>query len=464
MALPPQFDEPALRGLRRIDAAVGRGQARVFRVMWFMVPPGSVAWNLHFQALLASRFLSDVALQALLYGALIQTARSGEGAVQAALLGVAYLVPGVAFAMHGGAVADALPKRVALAGAYLVMGLLCLLMPGFLGTGFWALFLILLAVRTLHQVSQPSEAAAVPLVATKAELASATSFLSFASSAGEVVGKALLAPFVVRTIGVEPVVVLAGLLFLLSSTRVLQLDTGRHGPVEEGIDVRVSNSAALRWLMEAPSVPWMLLLAALASTIGVVLGVLGPEYARSVLDVEPANAFYVFAPAPIGLVAALALAPMGIDRFGERAVTRLGFALVAFAMVGFGLVEPLAGSVGHLVPLDIPGVDKRVEVAALMSVLLGFGATAAAAGSQTYMTRYVPLSIMGRTSALLGALKDGMAIPALLLLGGVADLVGVRAVIVAAPVFLVALAVSLDRLGTRWREGRLTPSMPRRRR
>ena len=182
MTLPPDFDEPALGGLQRVDDALDRGQARIFRALWFMVPSGSVARDLQFQQLLASRFLTDIALQALLYGALIASARSEGNVIDAALLGIAYLLPGVVLGMFGGVVADALPKRVALAGAYLMMGVLSLAIPISLGTEFRSLLLILFAVRALHQISQPSEASAVPLVASSEELASATSFLSFVSS------------------------------------------------------------------------------------------------------------------------------------------------------------------------------------------------------------------------------------------------------------------------------------------
>ena len=64
MALGPEFDQPAGRSFQRFDDAVSRGQDRLFRVLWFAVPPQSVARNLDFQALLASRFFADMALQA----------------------------------------------------------------------------------------------------------------------------------------------------------------------------------------------------------------------------------------------------------------------------------------------------------------------------------------------------------------------------------------------------------------
>lgn len=482
MTLPPEFDEPAGRTIRReiarTAAGLDAGQRRVFRVLWFMVPPGSVVWNVQFQALLASRFLSDVALQALLYSVLIDRARSGGGAVDAALIGVAFLLPGVVLGMYGGAVADALPKRAALAGAYVTMGALAFLIPGLFGTELLPLLAVLFAVRVAYQVSQPSEASTLPLVATESELASATSFLAFVSSAGEVVGKALLAPVIVVLWGVRVVTVVASLLFLLSATRVLDLRLGsapsRRGAGGEGarpgrlsaraevgryaragqsllLTMHGATREMLPWLAGQPAVLWTLLLAAMASTVSVAVGILGPQYTSEVLGVDPENALYVFAPAALGLVVALAVAPLAIRLVGERISAVAGFASAAAGMAALGAVGAVTERVGGLV-VDIPGVPDEVEIAALLSIPLGFGLTLAAASAQTYVSKYVPPAIQGRTFALLGVLKDGLAGAALLLLGVVADAVGTARVLTIAPIALVALAWAVTWIAGRFGE------------
>lgn len=482
MTLPPEFDEPAGRTIRReiarTAAGLDAGQRRVFRVLWFMVPPGSVVWNVQFQALLASRFLSDVAVQALLYSVLIDRARSGGGAVDAALIGVAFLLPGVVLGMYGGAVADALPKRAALASAYVTMGVLAFLIPGLFGTELLPLLAVLFAVRVAYQVSQPSEASTLPLVATESELASATSFLAFVSSAGEVVGKALLAPVVVVLWGVRVVTVVASLLFLLSATRVLDLRLGAAPPrsgadgagaragrvsarAEVGRYARAGQSLLLTmhsatremlpWLAGQPAVLWTLLLAAMASTVSVAVGILGPQYTSEVLGVDPENALYVFAPAALGLVVALAVAPLAIRLLGERVSAAAGFASAAAGMAALGAVGAVTERVGGLI-VDIPGVPDEVEIAALLSIPLGFGLTLAAASAQTYVSKYVPPPIQGRTFALLGVLKDGLAGAALLLLGVVADAVGTARVLTIAPAALVALAWAVTWLAGRFGE------------
>ncbi len=466
MALGPEFDQPAGSGLKRVDQAIDRGQSRVFRVLWFMVPSGSIARNPNFQALLASRFLSDLALQALLFGVLIASVRGGGDALEAAIIGVAYLLPGVVLGLFGGAVADALPKRFALVVAYLVMGVLCFSLPLALGFELRGMIAVLFAVRVLHQVSQPSEASAVPLVATHDELASANSFLSLASSAGEVVGKALLAPLLVRAFDIEPLVILAGALFILSATRAFRFrvepDAIQVNDVDEyGFDrepeptqrvPKTSTRQALRWLVNEPAAFWMLMLAAMASTTGVVLGVLGPRYVFAVLDVPPENTFYVFAPASLGLIAALVLAPILIKIFKERLIAALGFLLVAAGMAALGMIETTTDLLaGRVLLIDIPGVGEQVEMAAAISLLLGTGMTLAAAATMTYIGKYVPSEVHGRIFALLGAMKDGLSIPVLLLMGAVAGFVGVDNVLLVSPLVLIAIAFTVDAYLGRWR-------------
>ena len=452
MALPPQFDEPAFEALHRIDRALDRGQARVFRVLWFWLPPGSVARNPQFQALLASRFLTDVAINALLFGALISTARSGGGAIQAGMLGTVYLLPGVLLGLYGGAVADAIPKRVALAGAYVGMGVLTLGVAFVLGSSFVALLLVIFVVRILHQVSQPSEASTIPLVATTEELAGASSMLGLVSSAADLVGKALLAPLIVRAFGVDPVTIMAGLLFLLSASRVFDLRPPPHpGPLRDDVSaVEASTMGVVRWLLAERAVMWMLVLAALASTINVVLGILGPQYVSEVLGVDPANTLYVFAPAPIGLLIALAVAPLLIRVFGERPIAVLGFVFVSTAVTALGLVVTITDLLGWVLVFGIPGVGPEVEMAALLSMFLAAGVTLAVVATQTYISRTVPLRIQGRAFAMLGVLKDGFAIPPLIILGAASKVVGVDTVITIAPVFLLLLAVAIDRLVSRF--------------
>ncbi len=458
MAQSSGMPEPRGRSLggalRRLDGAVSRGQNRLFRILWFAVPPGSVARNLDFQTLLASRFLSDLALQALFFAALIASARGGGTTMEAAIISIVFLVPGAVLGPFGGAVADALPKRVALGGAYLTMGLLTLIVPLTNGTEFVDMLIVIFLVRVLHQVSQPAEASAAPLVANQEELASANSFLSLASSVGEVIGKALLAPLVVRFWGLTPVTAMAGLLFIFSALRVIQF---RPAHASEAPGARrepfrlLGFRDALRWLLNEPRAFWMLMLAAMASTIGIVLGTLGPLYVKEVLNVDPANTFYVFAPASIGVVAGLAVAPLAIRVLGERIVAVIGFTAVSIGLALIGQVGWTLGVFRWVLIVDVPRVSPAVEMAGAISLIVGLGMTLAAAATQTYIGKYVPVEIHGRVFALLGTLKDALAMPQLIALGAFASVIGVGMVLTVAPLLLLLLAFAMARASATFR-------------
>jgi MFS family permease len=172
----------------------------------------------------------------------------------------------------------------------------------------------------------------------------------------------------------------------------------------------------------------------------------------AVLDVPPENTFYVFAPASLGLIVALVLAPILIKIFKERLIAALGFLLVAIGMVALGMIGTTTDALADTVLIfDIPGVEEQVEMAAAISLLLGTGMTLAAAATMTYIGKYVPSEVHGRMFALLGAMKDGMSIPVLLMMGAVAGYVGVDKVLLVSPLVLLGIAFGIDAYIGRWR-------------
>lgn len=253
------------------DRALDRAQARVFRFLWLFLPEPGIARDLRFQHLLASRFLSDAGQQTVAFGALVAVAREGGSALEVALVGTAALLPPTLFGLYGGAVADALPKRTGLAGAYAGQGLLCFLAPPLLGTELPVVVALIFCVNTLGQVSAPSESSVLPLVASDEEMASAASLINLAAAAGAGFATALFAPVLIRAAGIEPAFYLAGVLLLLAASRVFDLPTGEpaQSVVLPPLDLRLQQ--ALAWLAEHPAVGTMIVISVLAGTVNVVL-------------------------------------------------------------------------------------------------------------------------------------------------------------------------------------------------
>lgn len=445
----------------RADRVLDYGQARVFRLLWIFLPEPSIARSLRFQQVLASRFLSDAGQQALAYAALVAVVRGGGSALEAALVGVAALVPPMALGLYGGAVADALPKRLALAVTYNLQALLCFIVPPTVGTDLPVLLLLIFAVNTLGQVSGPTESSILPLVTSEAELASAASLVNFASAAGAAVGTALLAPVLVRAFGVDTVIYVVGVLLLLAASRIFDLPTEERRREIRWHLPRARVRAAVQWLARERAVGTMVLVGVLAGTANVVVQTLAPRYVQSALDTDAADTVYVFAPSALGLALALASAPALMRRWGERLAALAGVFVTTASLVLLGLVGPLTDIVDPVNPirlLEVAGIGlgERLRTASLLALPIGFGVALAATSVQTYINRRVPLSIQGRTFAMQSSLRNGAAIVPLLTLGAAASAFGVERVLLASPGVLLVLAVALVALSLRF-AGRAPP-------
>ena len=437
------------------DRALDEAQAHVFRFLWAFLPEPSIARDLRFQHLLVSRFLSDAGQQSLTFGALIAVAREGGSALEVALVGVAALIPPAALGLYGGAVADALPKRVALAGAYTGQALMCFLVPPLFGTELPVVLVLIFAVNTLGQVSGPTESAVLPLVASDRQLASAAAMINLAAAAGAGFGMALLAPIVVRSSGIEPVFYLAGALLLLAASRVFDLPVG-----EKAWKARLAIPAArvrpaLAWLTRQPAVATMIIVAVLAGTVNLVLMTLAPRYVESVLDTDAADTAYVLAPGAAGIVLALVSAPSIMRIGGERVAALIGLGIGTAFLFSLGLVGDVATVVDPVNPirvLEVSGLDlgEKLRTASLLALPLAFGVSLATTSVQTYLNRRVPIPYQGRMFAVQSSLRNGAAIVPLLSLGAAAGQFGADKVLLASPLVLLVVGYALVQMSFRF--------------
>jgi MFS family permease len=441
--------------IQRADGILDRGQTRVFRLLWVFLPDTSVIRNPRVEQVLASRFFSDAGQQSLTYGAIIAVVRDGGTALDSALIGCAAILPPALFGLYGGVIADQLPKRIALGLFYALQAAMCFVVPVVFGTDLSSVLFLIFAVNLLGQVSGPSESAVLPLVTSTAQLASAASLVSLASNLGTAFGTAVLAPILVRAFGVEAVFFAGGIMLLLAASRVFDLPTGEP---ERKFDFRTRPQAnvrtTMRWLGHERAVATMMFVAVLAGTASIVVQTLGPRYVQSVLGVDAADSVYVFAPSSLGLVAAMALTPALIRRWGERSVALSGFFIVTSVLFGLGFIDVVTDLVDDVNPLrllSVVGIDIRSELrtAGLLAIGLGFGLALTAVSVQTYLNRRVPLTYQGRAFALQSVLKNGIAIAPLLTLGAAATVFGVRAVLIASPFVLLSAAVFLVWLSIR---------------
>jgi MFS family permease len=434
--------------LRNARDRVDRAEARVFHLLWVFLPAPSVGKRVAFQHLVVSRFLSDMAQQALLFGVLVALARHGASSFQIALVGIAALIPPATLGLYGGIAADALSKRVALVGTYGLQATLCFLVPVVLGTTVLDVMLLLLAVHALAQISLPAESSAIPLVASDEELASATSLIGMASAVGMGLGAALVGPVVVRVFGVNVMIYLAGILLLVAASRVFNVPSVTQRAEAKYETPRAAVRTALDWLVHHPAVLTMIVVGVLSGTANTIIQTLGPRYVQSALGVDPADAAYVFAPSTVGLILALIVAPLAIRLFHERVSALVGLFLTVTAVFLLGMVGTVSGIVDPVNPLRVTGLiginlGEKLRTAGFLALPLAFGVSLTSASIQTYINRRVPVRFQGRTFAMQSWLRNGTAIFPLLGFGALATVFGMEKVLLITPVVLIGLGYGL---------------------
>lgn len=435
------------------DRALDKAQARGFRFLWAILPEPEIARDLRFQHLLFSRFLSNAGQESLIFGALVVVARNGGSALELALIGVAALVPAALLGMYGGAVADELSKRVALAGAYTGQALLCFLVPPLLGTDLPVVIVLILMVSVLGQVSSPAESSVLPLVASEKQLASAVSLMSLAGGAGSGFGMGLLAPFIGRAAGLDVVFYVAGALLLLAATRVFDLPVGNRPWRGRFLPLELRIRPALSWVVRHPAVATIIVVAAMAGTVNLVLMTLLPRYVEEVLRTDAANTAFVLIPSAAGVVAGLIAAPTIMRIRGERVAALFGLVLGASFLMLLGIVDGVATVLEPVNPLRLlsfAGVTERLRTASLLMLPLSFGVSLAAASAQTYINRRVPLLFQGRVFAMQSALRNGAAIIPLVALGAAASRFGADRVLIVSPLVLIVLGYVLIQVSFRF--------------
>jgi MFS family permease len=136
-------------------------------------------------------------------------------------------------------------------------------------------------------------------------------------------------------------------------------------------------------------------------------------------------------------------------------VALFGFVVLLAGLVGLGLVVFIRDWLLDNVDLGIGfvedevGVSSVITVTMLLAVPLGFANTVVSVAARVVMNERAPVEAQGRVYAVQTAIGDTLSLIPLLIVGIVADLVGVRATLLACAVSAV-LATSYLSMSSRF--------------
>ena len=403
--------------------------------------------NPRFRRLLEARVLGQTAQNAMLYALLILVVRETGSSVQSTLLIVSLAPPAIILGIPAGTVADLLPKRFTLAMGYLLRaGIAAALVYYRDDTAY--LFLLAAASSTVGLFFGPAEGATVPALVRRDQLSAANSLMVLALIVGQVAGMVVIAPLLIKLIGVEAVFVVATGLFL-GATYVIGWMASEFSPAQErrapSIDFLEATKEGFRILRTNRYAYLAIIYLTTAVALSKVLVILMPKYMEDVLNIRPEDAVFVVAPAAIGAALGLLLAPPLARWTGASRVVAAGFALFLLGLIGLGLAVYVRDFILTHVDLgtisfveEEVGVSSVITVSMILAIPLGFAFTLVNVASRVVLNEQSPPEAQGRVFAVQFALGDFLSLLPLLLIGVVADVVGVRATLLASALSAVA--------------------------
>jgi MFS family permease len=417
--------------------------------------PAGLLSEPHFWRLLRAKLVTQIGQNIVLYTVLIVVVKRTESSMQSTLLVLSMTLPSVILGVPAGLLVDWLPKRALLLLVGLVRAGVCLALLQH-GASLRDIYLLVLLFAAVGQLQGPAESAGLPGLVGRGRLGSANAYLILATLAAQVAGMVIIAPAFLKTVGENPLYVLSGILFVLGGVTYART-SGLGAPVEPEeapppeAPRRIGLWAGLEVIRRDRTIYLAMVELTLAAFLMKSLVVLTPHYARDILHLAPDNSVFIATPAAVGALIGLALVPLLAWFISPGRLVTAGLLIFIAGLVGLGYVYFAADAVQEHLRLNLSGLEDRLGISSvvsmtmLLAIPLGLAFTVVSVGARTVFNRRSPPELQGRVFATQSALADLASVPPLLVVGAVADLVGVRVVLLVAA-GLSALAAVLARL------------------
>jgi MFS family permease len=404
-------------------------------------PLGSIWSNRSFLLLWLAQAISQTAQNAIWFGIIVLVQGRSHSSTLLSVAVLTLIIPSVVFGVLAGVYVDRWDKRLVLIATNLIRGTIALsygLFGLFPALPLSVLFLINFAFSTVGQFFAPAEAAMIPAVVRRPQLLQANGLFHLTFTASQLIGLVVLGPLLVKVGGLDGLFVTMAVAIILCGALVWPLPSTRgvHDPATP-----TTGGEAVRGVWRDVQDIWhfvvrdrIVALAMVQWTIGAILGLvvatLVPGFAEGLLRVSAEDAVFVMAPAGIGMVAGTAILNRWGHHFDKHFLTNVGLITVAACIGLIGglalVVDSVTGGNPPLMSVPWLGeVSVLVPPVMALALIAGFGFVAIMVPAQTFLQERAPVELRGRVFAVQLMLSNFVSIVPLLLLGGLADLIGV---------------------------------------
>jgi MFS family permease len=420
--------------------------------------PPSLLNEADFRTLWLSRLLSQTAQGALLYAMLILVVDLSDRTVFTSLFVLCSIIPSMIFGLPAGVVVDAVPRRGMLVVLNLLRFAFMLFIVSASEPSLSDVFAATIGIWVIHQFYSPGEASLMASIVPASRYTSGQALFNLALTIAQALGLVLIAPLMLRGGGPRLVFAFAGLLFLSAAVLTALLPSvsaARRRPARNRRNLGEILGEGWRFVRGDRQTFEAIIDDVLVGIGMSALVVIVPFYLERVLGTSKENTVFVFAPAALGLVLGLRVAPMFGRVFGERAVATGSLFVFAASVAALGFVEQTYELLTDALPLplarvgDILSISPLVLVAMLISIPAGFASALVNVAARSILLSRTPEPVRGQVIATQGLIGNLGALIPTLLAGIATDIFGVQPVAVAIALAIAIVALAAHTWGRR---------------
>lgn len=407
--------------------------------------------NRQFLALWLAQVLSQIADNFLYFVLIVAVYKATGSNTAVSGLVLVFTLPALTVGLLAGVLVDRVDKRQVLLMTNLARGAIALAFPLLLNN-LPSVFVLGLLTSAVRQLFMPAEAATLPRLLKPRDLLAANSLFTLTYNASFIVGFAGAGPLL-KLAGVETVFIVAAAFFLIAAALCASLP---RVAVDNLSDLPGSVVARSRLVAQELVQGWVflstdhvilrvMLQLAFAWSLSGITAAIAPGYASTVLGLSEEDAFYLVVPAGIGVV----LGSLAVGRYGHRIDRTL---LIGGGLVAMGLAVVLLASYrrvlqdllvhappGLTIDFHPGGLSGFLVAVMLFAGLLGVANAATVIPANTTLQEGTPDELRGRVFAVLNALGNLGSTAPVLVVGVLADLMGVGALMLLIGIVILAI-------------------------
>lgn len=360
---------------------------------------------------------------------------------------LAFLIPAILFGIFAGVFVDHQDKKHVLTVTNIVRGIILLFLAFTSNYIGWVYFLTF-AVATATQFFIPAETPMIPLLVEKKNLLAANALFGIAFYGSLLVAYALSGPFLIF-FGEKNVFLALSAIFLLASVfsslikRTHEIKT--QSKVGKNLTVSGELRHAIRTIFGNHKISHSFLLLSLSQILILVIAVIGPGFATTVLKI-PVNTFPILfvMPAALGMGIGAFFLTNYLHIISKDRVINVGLFMTAFAIVLLPYGEKIV-SIGPVQNLNhyLPQVVQlsKLHFMTVLAFLSGFANAFVFVPANTLIQEETSDEVRGKIYGALNSLISLLSLLPIIVVGSFADLFGVATVLVSISIVVGVIGI-----------------------